>query len=309
MFKFIKNGWQEARGSQLLQEVESSLRSLNKLGDHSFSRASMAMVDEFYGIINRHGPLTNISPDGMKKIGVYFHKEARANYDLDIGKSYGLFFLGAFFESHALPGKDAVTVRAKMKVLLQTAIDTQNNRSINSQLAGITNDAYAHSMFEQKINICIDQIFIYALSDANLLTDVIRPHMEISSEQKNCLFTEFTSYYIGAFHFFLLSPQMFSSEMSDKLFEHFIRNILARTYTDNGEAIPAENFVSYAIDTYKRNEWMEYIKIEYLGLFNSQLYNILSKRDIDIWISQAILSTTAHTIKFALELYPTIFNS
>lgn len=134
MFRKIFQGWQEARGAILRKELEDTILRLNQLGTDTNQRACEALFLSYQFIEERHGSISNISNEGKKQLAKIIAKKARENFNLDMGKGYGLFMLSAYLESSALPGEDAAFVKAVCEEFIEMAmLEHKNNMEVSAQ--------------------------------------------------------------------------------------------------------------------------------------------------------------------------------
>lgn len=127
MLKKIVSDWHCARGNVLRKEVEDSILRINGLEPETNLLICLTLADSYASLFKDNGPITNMFNDGQKTIAKMLAKKARERFNFNMGQGYGLFFLSAYVEAHALPGEDALYVKNMLHDLVQTALETAKN--------------------------------------------------------------------------------------------------------------------------------------------------------------------------------------
>lgn len=242
----------------------------------------------------------HISDDEATRLGMTLKKTMINNSDLNPPKEslatdiFNFFTEGGFNIRVKYPDKDVIE-----KLDYFAFFDKPTDDGIDCEL-------------KRKINLCIDNVFEFAMSECNNLIDTIEtvPKIKVSSKQRLEAYAEYSSLCIGCLYLFLTAPinkSIIDDQSADNLYKCFTQKILHSLYTSKGNKIESNNIVEYAASNYKY-DMKSIMSINCGKCFASNLINIYNINANDLMITSAIDTSAHETIVAAMHFYKIIFN-
>jgi hypothetical protein len=118
------NSWHRARGDILRKEIDDLVLRSSRFQPDASKKAMEACGRSALDFFQKYGSEANLSEKGRRESARKIRREAKKQYDYNIGQATGQTIFALYLEAGALPGPNATYVRGQSKELLKLALES-----------------------------------------------------------------------------------------------------------------------------------------------------------------------------------------